>query len=433
MNGSSGDSDGPISQASRGMVLFGTVIILSGAVACEGIMDVASDPHRVDASQPIGLDATMTGAKADLAYAYDTFIEHAGRFGDEFFASSLDQGQINEDARDVDETDSGSSGSRDRTIYSGWWGPQQKATFVANRAQEQILAGEFERVSEPYNDSPEYARVSVYDGFAKTWIADAWCSAAFNNQGPEYSHLEVYGLAEQEFTEAIQAENAEDEIYQAALIGRARVRLILGDEQGALEDAQRVDPNFEFEATYSTNTFSQRNRVWYHTWGFGNLSVDYRRWADLEIDDTGNPDPRIELELDPHAAYDQGQPLWAPYKVGAGNSPLTIASGDEAQYIIAEIAGGEQAVSLINAVRQRHGIETEWVPTGNDTNEIRNKVLDERGRTLFLEGVRLGDLRRYIDKYDIDLFPDVTPQSIPATDVTCFPLPINERENNPGL
>lgn len=257
-------------------------------------------------------------------------------------------------------------------------------------------------------------------------------SLAFDGTGPELSSQEVYSLAEDEFTKAIEADGATSTIRQAARVGRARVRLFLGDESGAVSDAQQVDPGFEWLARYSTNSFAQQNMVNFRTWQFGNWSVG-PVFRDLTIDDTGTPDPRVELELNPRPAFESSQDLYAPLKAGSPSSPLRIATGDEAQYIIAEVEGGDTAVEIINDVRQRHGISEEWQPSGGDPNEIRDKVIEERRRTLFLDGVRLGDLRRYIEKYGLDFFPTSTPQGFPMGDQTCVPLPDIERNNNPDV
>jgi hypothetical protein len=302
--------------------------------------------------------------------------------------------------------------------------------FAANLVQERIEAGDFDGVDV---ESAEYARASVFEGLAKTWIADMFCTAAFNGEGPEYSAQEVYGLAEAEFTKALDAANAEPAIRQAALVARARVRLNQGDHAGALADATQVDPDFELLAEYSTNTFEQRNRLWWRTWGFGNWSIDFRVWAGLELDDTGEPDPRVELALNPRPAYEPNQDLWAPYMVENPAAPLVLAGGDEARMIVAEIVLGQEAVDIINEVRARHGITTAWSPATLDDATVLAKVIDERGRNLFLDGVRNGDLRRYLDQYGIDLWTEVTPQGVQADDALCFPLPDVERENNPGI
>ncbi|HUG42460.1 MAG TPA: RagB/SusD family nutrient uptake outer membrane protein [Longimicrobiales bacterium] len=403
----------------------------AGLAGCDGLTDVAGDPHKVDASKPLGLGEALIGATVDLYFAYDSYIVIAGMLGDEFVSSGTASGYREMDARNVTPRSTGGASSRGRGIGGeGSWTPQQKAVFAANLVQERIEAGDFPGVDV---ESPQYARASLFDGLAKTWIADMFCSAAFNGEGPEYSSQDVYSLAEAEFTKAIDATGAESEIVQAALVGRARVRLNIGNRSGALADALLVDPDFELTASYSTNTFEQRNRVWWRTWGFGNFSIDFRVWSDLTIDNTGDPDPRLELALNPRPAYEPNQDLWAPLKAEDPAAPLVLASGDEAQMIIAEIQLGQDAVDAINAVRARNGIATAWAPATLDDATVLAKVIDERGRNLFLEGVRNGDLRRYLDQYGIDLWTRVTPQGVEAMDAVCYPLPDVERENNPGI
>jgi len=153
----------------------------------------------------------------------------------------------------------------------------------------------------------------------------------------------------------------------------------------------------------------------------------------LTIDDTGEPDPRVELAENPSQAFDSSQDLFAPLKVESPSSPLTIASGDEAQLIVAEVEGGNRAVEIINNVRDRNGIDVEWQPSGSSENEIRNKTIEERKRTLFLEGVRLGDHRRYLEKFGLDTFQQSTPQGFEVGDQTCLPVPNIESSNNPAF
>jgi hypothetical protein len=412
------------------LLLTGLLLVTAG---CGEIFSVETegDPNEIGADEEFTLEQTLVGATAKLFQAYDLKIVWAGLLGDEFVSSGTAPGIQEWDRRAVD---SDCCGGVDRTasIGSPNYVPMQQASKLADIAQERMAAGEFSRLPSPVEDTPEFARVSVYEGFAKIWLADLFCSLAFDGTGPELSTQEVYGLAEDEFTKAIQAADAASSIRQAALVGRARARLYQGQDQGALSDAQAVDPGFEFFAEYSTNSFSEENMVHFRTWEFGNWSVA-PVFRDLTIDDTGSPDPRVDLVLDPRPAFEPSQPLYAPVKAETRSSPIRIASGDEAQYVIAEIEGGQTAVDIINEVRARNGITTEWQPAGGDPNEIRDKVIDERRRTLFLEGVRLGDLRRYIDKFGLDFFPTTTPQGFPVEDQTCIPLPDIERNNNPDL
>jgi len=161
-------------------------------------------------------------------------------------------------------------------------------------------------------------------------------------------------------------------------------------------------------------------------------SIPSTNFRGLTVDDTDEPDPRVRVS-EPLPAFSAAATLFAPLDISSPSSPLTVTSGDEAQYVIAEIVGGDEAVEIINDVRARHGIETEWQPTGSGPNEIRDKVIDERRRTLFLKGIRTYDLRRYIDKFGLDFFQKTSPQGFRMGDQTCAPLPDVERNNNPGI
>jgi hypothetical protein len=405
----------------------------AGATGCGDIFGVdAADPQdKIPAEETFTLEQTLVGARAKLTQAFDLKIVWAGLLGDEFVSSGTAPGIQEWDRRAVTSDCCGGS-DRTQSIGSPNYVPMQQASKMADLAQERIAAGDFAEVPSPPEESEAFARVSTFEGFAKVWLADLFCSLAFDGTGPELSSEEVYELAEDEFTKAIDADNATSTLEQAARVGRARVRLILGDDSGALSDAQQVDPGFEWLAQYSTNSFAQQNMVNFRTWQFGNWSVG-PVFRDLTVDDTGTPDPRVELALNPRPAFESSQDLYAPEKAGSSSSPLRIATGDEAQYIIAEIEGGQTAVDIINQVRDRHGISEDWQPSGGDPNEIRDKLIEERRRTLFLDGVRLGDLRRYIEKYGLDFFPTSTPQGFPMGDQTCVPLPDVERNNNPDI
>lgn len=426
---------GAVGARSRGGTLIRSAFVLAATVlsaGCNDLLTVPSSPHEVSTEDPVTLQSLMTGLKADFYYAYDSYLANVSQFTDIFYSPSFDPGHLQPDRRDVDEGDARGV-VRDQSPYSGFWHPQQKSNFTATRAQGLFLEGGYPQIGEPPEESAAYAEASLYAGFAKLWFAEAWCSAAFNGEGPEYTSQQVYELAAVEFTKAIEADRATEEVRQAALAGRARARLNFGDRQGALQDASRVEPGLEFQTHYSTNTFEQRNRVWWHTWGFSNNSVDFRVWGNLTVDDSGVPDPRVDLAQEPHPSYDPAWPLWAPNKVADPSSPLTVTSYDEAQLIIAEVALGQTAVDIINSTRQRHGIDVTWTPVTGTDAEILAKVIDERGRTLFLEGSRVGDLRRYQRDYGIDLWQDETVQGVPMLERYCYPLPDSERLNNPGL
>jgi hypothetical protein len=111
-------------------------------------------------------------------------------------------------------------------------------------------------------------------------------------------------------------------------------------------------------------------------------------------------------------------------------SDIPLARWAEAQLILAEIEGGQGTVARINNLRDVHGL-----PHFNSTDptEIRDHLIEERRRELFLEG------RFWADKLRFDLwFPRGVGLSIPEARgnygfTVCILMPLSEYENNPNL
>lgn len=406
---------------------FGLLFLLAG---CDALLDVEPNPDSVPADvidDSSSLESRLAGARATFAFGYDMAIVYGGLFTDELIdATGLEA--IDERRVQSSNGNIGAAGENPEGI-DGLWTPLQRGIAMADRIQEDILEGNFPDQIPNSEESPELAHMSLLAGYGKLMLADLFCSTAFGGTGPEYSSQETYQLAADEFSMAIEAANVTPEVRNAALVGRARARLQMGDEAGALSDAEQVPPDFVYliEA-YSNNSQRAQNDIW-------NMLFDSERFSvapafrELTVDDTGQPDPRVDVfrNEDSPFAIDGSTPLYVPRKYSRGTAPIVLASGFQTQYIVAEIQGGQAAVDIINAVRERQGIEADF--TSSNPVAIRRKLIGERRRTLFLQGQRMGDLRRYLRAYDVNLFPS---GSGFGTD-TCFPLPDAERENNPGL
>ena len=125
--------------------------------------------------------------------------------------------------------------------------------------------------------------------------------------------------------------------------------------------------------------------------------------------------------------------VWATTKYTSLVDPIPIARWEEAQLIIAEVAGGATALAIIDALHAQAGL-----PSFSSTNPTATQItdhimLEERRRELFLESHHLYDMRRF----DLPFLP---PAGTPYPDkggfygtATCFPLPDVERDNNPNL
>lgn len=431
-------------RCARAIGALSALALVLASTGCDSLLDVDPSPDTVpeeELRRPTALQSRMIGAEANFFLAYDMAIVFGGLYTDELADpnNAIDERRVTEDNGLIGATDEAPEG------IDGLWTPMQRAAFTSNQMQDDILAGSFgDLIPEP-EGSPELARMSLFAGYTKLVLGELFCSTAFNGVGPEHSSEETHGLAVEELTSAIDAideaaANQEDlDVLYAALVARARAHLHRGETEQALQDAMRVPADWEYIAdVYSNNSQLEENDIW-------NMLTDSKRFTvaetfrDLTVDDTGEPDPRVEVFQDPDAPFsiDGQTPQFQSRKYTVSTAPIRLASGDEAQYIIAEIAattngaaGLETAVDIINAVRARHGIATGWTPSAPTQEMVLRELLDERGRTLFLEGQRMADLRRYLERYAIDAFPESPDPDLAGT---CMPLPLAERDNNPEI
>ncbi len=414
-----------------GLRTVGACLALVGLLAgCDSLLEVDANTQTVPAEElnnPTSLQARLIGAQADFYFAADMAIVYGGLFTDELIDATgfetVDQRRVTPDNGAVGATDEAPEG------IDGLWTPMQRAAAVTDVLQEDILAGNYPNQIPSPTTSQQLADISLLAGYTKLMLADLFCTTAFGGDGPEYTSDETYGLAIDELTQAVDATSASAAVRNAALVGRARAKLQLGDEAGALADARQVPPDFQFIAdVYSSNSQKEENDLWNMMFDSQRFSVgpDYRN---ATVPGTDTPDPRLETRLDPGngVGSDGFTPLWQPLKYQSATSPIRLASGDEAQYIVAELVGGQEAVDIINDVRARRGITETF--SSSDEDEILSMIFQERAHGLFLEGQRMADLERYLEVYGVNLFPTGPGYG----DQTCMPLPNAERDNNPGI
>jgi hypothetical protein len=253
----------------------------------------------------------------------------------------------------------------------------------------------------------------------------------------------MFALAEKRFTDAIAAATtpALASVLNAAYLGRARVRLFMGNTAGAIADAQLVPKGFVFiSSTDNTDGGGRRgNRIYAATQQTGNYTVESLS-LDLKTEN-GESDPRSAVIQTTTRPADSRSIIYVPRKFSSGAAalnntvgnaiPMPMARYEEAQLIIAEAQGGSSAVNIINALRATVGLKPYAGAT--DAASIKNLIIDERRRVLFVEGFRNYDLQRF----SLTLSPAagaVYPR-VGGTygTTTCLPLPDIERFNNPTI
>jgi hypothetical protein len=299
--------------------------------------------------------------------------------------------------------------------------PLQQARYIAEDGIKRISAWSDAQVPQK---GLKLATLAAYAGYSRTLLGEGFCEMAID-EGPKMTPAQVLASAEQKFTDAItaaQAANSTD-ILNMALVGRARVRLDLGKMPEAVADAQQIPQGFVFNSTHSAADPTRYNKIYGDNYVNGFISVE-RPFIGLTFG--GVPDPRVKTDTSLNKAHDQSI-LILQHKYTSYNSPIPIATWQEAQLIIAEVQGGQTAVNIINTFHQLAGLPAF---SSSDPVAIANQVRQERSRELFLDGHRLYDMIRWN-------LPFATGQSpydgVTYGTTTCMPLPESEINGNPNL
>jgi len=363
----------------------------------------------------------VQGAIADFECAYANYIAATGLLTDELLDSTGWIAVTMWDQRRIfpDNANLGTAGCT--TLGYGIFTPLQTARFQANDAYERI--SNFSDADVP-NRSALLGQAAAYAGYSLTLLGEGFCEVTLD-EGPLLQPAEVLERAEERFTRAIEHATSagDDQTLYMALVGRARVRLNLGRLEEAAADAEMVPEGFVANATYSSASARRRNRIYEDNYRNLYISVhpDFRG---LEVD--GVPDPRVDVVDAGRRGHDGVTDLWLQTKYVSEQSPIPIASWQEAQLIIAEARGGQAAVDAINRLRDAAGLPGF---SSSDPAEIQAQVREERRRELFLQGHRLNDMLRL----GIPFPSGTTHKGVPYGDTECLPLPDAERQNNPNL
>jgi hypothetical protein len=308
-----------------------------------------------------------------------------------------------------------------------------------------------------------------------------WCELPLSTSDERYlrpyTSAELFAFAEARFDSALKVAAASraanvaagpaanrfvlaaDAIRNLALVGMARAALNRGDDAKAMAHAQQVTGigtgDFEYRLHYNANT----------TLGIQNLYQDRLSGTSgdkvgsitgtpfFALDDARVPHPRDAADLPVTEAMQNGlqavvpnsPPSHSTYngtKIGADftyGGSIRLASRLEAQYILAEAGGaagtnlgGQTNVAFVESRRTAFPSATAATPT-TVANYMAN-LRDQRRRDFYLDGHRMGDLRRYLRRYQIDDWQKGSFYGSTTTnfgDQMCWPLTVAEITNNP--
>lgn len=401
------------------------VLILGGLTGCDDLLEVEL-PGVVDESaleDPAISGLLVNSAIADFECAYNNYTFGSSAFSDEMWHSSGAQIDREWGGRIIDANHQNMAQAPCQGTGFGQYTPIQTARTEAEDAVRRIT--EFPDADVP-NKASLIATAHAYAGYNYVMLGEAFCEMAVDG-GSLLTPEQVLRMAEEHFTQALSGGTAE--IVNMARVGRARVRLDLGDGPGALSDAQAVPEGFMKVASRGDDHPRRYNKG-YDRYTRATAFTVSPRFRDLEW--KGVADPRVAVEFT--AVLPTAPPLdhFKQTKYTSLGSPIPLATWEEAQLIIAEVSGGQTAVDVINALHTRAGLPPFDPATDGD---ILAQVLQERSRELFLEGGhRLNDHLRYMGTpYEIPFFAGVDHLGRQYGNATCWPLPNVERHGNPNI
>jgi hypothetical protein len=403
----------------RGTAHIGVVLVAAQLLtACSGVLDV-SLPGNVAAS---ALDAAslaptlVDGAQADFECAFTQYVETTATWSNEVLNSSGGAEVVGWSARftrpeaGTGQCPTATSNRGAFTVYL----PLQIARGQAEMALEKLTAFTDAEVT---GRQLLLARAAFYSGYSHMLLSEGYCQVAVD-AGALLTPAQGLAIAEQKYTDAITAATTANNaaVLNASRVARARVRIALGNKAGAATDAKLVPAGFSFAATYAATPVRRRNTVMEDINLKLHLSVApaYRG-----LTFGGVADPRVVAINANRTGIDAVTPEWTQGKYAGPESSLPLATWDEAQLIIAEAEGGQSAVDAINRIHAKYSLP----PYGGGTDaEILAQIIEERRRSLWLDGHQINDHLRF----NIPFATGVDQKGVRYNNETCIPLPLAE-------
>jgi starch-binding outer membrane protein, SusD/RagB family len=417
-----------------GALLAGAALV-AGLGACDALDDIlrVQNPGAVDAEDlrnPGNARFLVTGARADFECALGAYIVNGGMLGNELRDATTTAARFSLDRRDHTARDGYGVNACDGNP-PGIYRPLSTARWTADNAIGSLDGWTDEQVP---NRALLTAEAAAYSGYSHLLLGEGFCTTVIQENGPEVQPADAFNAAVARFTRSIQTATA-DSTRNFALLGRARAHLNLGNRAQAAADARAVlqsSPNFTRVATSSGAASRRYNRVG-EDFFQGRITVD-PTFRGLTVG--GVPDTRVTVINTNTAGFGTSDQIWLATKIGSARTTdalrgtsIPVATWREAHLIIAEVEGGQEAVSRINTLRTARNLPAF---ASTDAEAIRQQVIEERRRELFLEGHHLGDLRRL----NLPFLPATGQPYIRGGvygDRTCFLLPDVERNNNPNV
>jgi hypothetical protein len=409
-----------VGRLGSGTAVAGIVLL----AACNGVLDVQLPGNvTADALTNASLSATMVnGAQADFECAYSAYVYTSAVWTNEMQNASGGNEVASWSGRSF-RPEAGTGQCPVAVSNRGGFAQYTPLQIARGQAENALTTiGGFTDAQVP-NRQLLLARSALYSGFAHVLIGEAYCQVALD-LGALKPPSAAFTAAEDRFTSAIAFATTANNtpVLNAARLGRARARIDLGRPAEAAADAKLIPANFVYNATYDVTPVRRHNDSYENSTVKFQMSVD-PAYRNLTVG--GVPDPRVIATDLKRQGADAVTPVWAQGKYTSLSSPIPMATWDEAQLIIAEAEGGQSAIDAINRIRTKYNLPQY---AGGTAAQITAQIIEERRRTLFFDGHRLGDQLRF----KIPFASGVNQKGVAYNDAaTCIALPLGEITGRP--
>jgi starch-binding outer membrane protein, SusD/RagB family len=411
----------------------------AAAVACTDVTALKQEnPGTLSASTlyvPANAQLLVNGVIADFDCAFARYVVGSGLLVDELSNAIGGTANYDYDARRLQTNQTYGTGA----CASNQQPPIYTTLSVARASADTVLARlrgwTDAELPAAVNRQRLIAQAGAYAGYSLVLLGESMCTAAIN-LGPELTPEQLFAEARIRFDSAIVAATAANDqtTLNLALLGRARTLLNLKQPAAAAVDAARIPSTFVVNMTGEGTNVRRQN--------FSFISINQSNWSTVDpsfrgLTVNGAPDPRVAVTNTGRAGTAQGSVIWTPDKYATLTTAMPIARYAEAQLIVAEarVAANDLAgaATAINAARGGRAALGTYSAAGQTAAQVLEQIVEERRRELFLEGHRLGDIRRYA----LPLTPAAGTPYPGGGGVygsqSCFPLPDVERINNPSI
>jgi hypothetical protein len=384
----------------RLLLVFG----LAGAGACDSLLNVQNPATHADSD----LDniayapGMVAGVMARFQFMYDDLAWYSSIITDETVTGHNFETIQRVDLRQVDKLNSGD-------VYA----PLQYTRAAADSFETRLTR----LMPDSANRALGMARVQAYGAMTYLLMGEFLCEAPIEPSSPAIMPDSMFRIAISRANRAIATANAfkaaggsaarGDSMINFARVAAARAHLNLGENAQAAAIASQVPAAFQLWSNYDQ---ANSNNVF-----FGNTTGTNRNMG-VDAAFRNLNDPRVRWNPAGGTGHDQSTILFSPFQSPSfsGYSPtanvafaretaIRVVSGLEARYIVAEAQG--LTAANVEFVNSRRAIGGQAPLVDPSAAEYRAALQDQRRRDFFLDGHRLGDLRRYIRTGQGDFFP----------------------------